>query len=117
MRNSTALELLKSAMEHKVDIMVFSAEKAEDFMSQHYQETDYIVVDDITGKIEDVINDETETRTIVYCHTDDTLWNKVFTLMLEHPEKHMIVWKDYNGTHRVDMTVESTKLLKAMLMF
>ena len=117
MRSSTAIELLKSAMEHKVDIMVFSHNSASEVMGQYFPESSFVVVDDETGKIEDVINDASDTRTIVYCHTDDTIWNKVFTLMLEHPEKHMIVWKDYNGTHRVDMTVESTQLLKAMLMF
>ena len=91
MRSSTAVELLKSAMDHKVDIMVFSAQKADEVMEQYFPKTSFVVVDDETGKIEDVITDESETRTIVYCHTDDTLWNKLFTLMLAHPEKHMIV--------------------------
>lgn len=111
-----ANNLLDSAMEHKVNVLVYTNQDL-DVLFGPYGSENYVITDDGVGNIEDLIMNPSDTRTIIYRQWDDTIWNKIFTMLLAHPEKHIIIIKDYNieESHRIDMKIETTQLLKAII--
>ena len=116
--SSKSEQLFRMAMQLRLNCIVYSIKPVEDVFKE-FDSSLYVITDESGSSIgiEEIIMDDNDERTIVYCPTEGgTLWNKVFTMLLMHPNKHIVVYRNLCPSDRkLEVMVEATQLLKAVI--